>query len=42
MDALENEIDRNLSGSVVSPESHVGGQYSDCLEQDEADRSTST
>ena len=24
-------------GSVVSPELHVGGQYPDCFEQDEAD-----
>ena len=27
---------------MVSPELHVGGQHSDCLEQDEADRSPPT
>ena len=40
MSALENEINRSLSNGfwrVVSPKPHVGGQYPDCFEQDEAD-----
>ena len=42
MSALENEIDSPeplqwILESVVSPKQHVGGQYPDCFEQDEAD-----
>ena len=41
MDTLENKIEclKWILGSVVSLELHAGGQYPDCLEQDEADRS---